>query len=255
MSRKSLALATSALAAVLAVSAARAQTEILITEDWEPSPGKVWANGFNAQNSPNDHFISFSNESGHSIVVPFVSGYDPNTSPVPTQQANTIVATNLNAASSATKANPDSWSFNYLMNVTLTGANGPTDTASLAFTGTATATAYNQTQNGKTFTFFNIQDTPTSPVTQSTTLDGNTVYVNLPALAPNTLGSTNNGAYSGYVWATPGQSDTGGGPTGGDGGGGPPQSSPEPSTWLLSFLGLSSGLGAASWRRWRGRAA
>ncbi len=245
-------LLASALVALLAASAARAQTEVLITEDWQPSPGKVWATGFNAQNSPNDHFISFSNESQHPIVVPFVSGYNPSTSPVPTQQANTIVATNINAASSAPKASPDSWNFNYLLNVTLTGNQGPTDTASLAFTGTITATAFNETQNGKSFTFFNIQDTPSSPVTQHTTLDGNTVYVNLPALAPNTLGSTNNGAYSGYVWATPGQSTTGGGPTGGDTGG--TQNSPEPSALLLSFLGLS-GLGAASWRRWRARAA
>jgi hypothetical protein len=252
MRRRSPALAGAALAALLAATAARAQTEVLVTEDWEPSPGKVWANGFNAQSSPNDHFISFSNEQSHPIVVPFISGYDPNTSPVPTTQANTIVATNLNAASSAPKSSPDSWSFNYLMNVTLTGANGPNDTASLAFTGTINATAYNESLNGKTFTYFNLQDTSSSPVTQSVQLDGNTVYVNLPALAPNTLGSTNNGAYSGYVWATPGQSSTGGGPTGGGGGG--TLSSPEPSTLLLSFLGLS-GLGAASWRRWRARAA
>jgi hypothetical protein len=244
MRRKSVALVSAALAALLAATAARAQTEVLVTEDWEPSPGKVWANGFNAQNSPNDHFISFSNEQQHPIVVPFISGYNPNTSPVPTTQANTIVATNLNAASSATKANPDSWSFNYLMNVTLTGTGGPNDTASLAYTGTITATAYNESLNGKTFTFFNLQDTPSSPLTQSVQLDGNTVYVNLPKLAPNTLGSTNNGAYSGFIWATPGNS----------GPGGPPQNSPEPSTLLLSFLGLS-GLGAASWRKWRARAA
>jgi hypothetical protein len=242
MRQKSLALAGAALAALLAAGAARAQTEVLITEDWEPSPGKVWANGFNAQNSPTDHFLSFSNESQHPIVVPFISGYNPNSSPVPTQQANAIVATNLNAASSAPKSSPDSWSFNYLLNVTLAGANGPTDTASMAFTGTINATAYNETVNGKTFTFFNLQDAPSSPLTQSVQLDGNTFYVNLPKLAPNTLGSTNNGAYSGYIWATPGSS------------GGGPQNSPEPSTLLLSFLGLS-GLGAASWRRWRARAA
>jgi hypothetical protein len=253
MRRKSIALVSSVLAALLAAAAARAQTEVLIQEDWEPSPGKVWANGFNSQNSPNDHFLSFSNEQAHPIVVPFISGYNPNSSPVPTTQANTIVATNINAASSAIKANPDKWSFNYLLNVTLTGTNGPTDQAFLAYTGTITATAYNLTQNGKTFTFFNLQDSPSSPVTQSVQLDGNTVYVNLPALAPNTLGSTNNGAYSGYIWATPGNNG-GGGPTGGGGGGGGTQNSPEPSTLLLSFLGLS-GLGVASWRKWRAHAA
>jgi hypothetical protein len=248
MKRSLATLIGSTLVALLAASAARAQTEVLITEDWEPSPGKVWANGFNAQNSPSDHFISFSNEPQHAVVVPFVSGYKAG-DPAPTTQANTIVATNLNAASSATKAAPDSWNFNYLLNVTLTGASG--STANLAFTGTITATGYNITDptTGKLFTFFNLQDTPSSPVTQSATLDGNTVWVNLPSLAPNTLGSTNNGAYSGYIWATPGQSSGGGGPTGGG-----PQPSPEPSTLLLSFLGLS-GLGAATWRRWRARAA
>ncbi len=242
MKRSLATLIGSTLVALLAASAARAQTEVLITEDWEPSPGKVWATGFNQQNSPNDHFISFSNESQHPIVVPFISGYNPNSSPVPTTTANTIVATNLNAASSATKANPDSWSFNYLLNVTLSDSLGHTAANPLSFTGTITATAYNETVGGKTFTFFNLQDSPSSPVTQHTTLDGNTVYVNLPALAPNTLGSANNGAYSGYIWATPGN------------GGGNPQNSPEPSTLLLSFLGLS-GLGAASWRKWRARAA
>jgi hypothetical protein len=244
MKRSLATLLGSTLAALLAASAARAQTEVLITEDWEPSPGKVWATGFNPQNSPGDHFISFSNEPQHAIVVPFISGYNPSSSPAPTQQANTIVSTNINAVSSAPKTAPDSWNFNYLLNVTLTGTKGPTDTATMAFTGTITATAFNETLNGRNFTFFNLQDKTSSPVTQSVTLDGNTVYVNLPALAPNTLGSTNNGAYSGYVWATSGSSGTGGGP----------QNSPEPSALLLSFLGLS-GLGAASWRRWRARGA
>lgn len=242
----------STLVALLAATAAHADplpTEILIHEDWQPSPGKVWATGtdgtvFNALNSPNDHFLSFTNESNHPIVVPFVSGYDPNSSPVPVDQANTILATNINAASSAPKSNPDKWDFNYLLTVTLTGSGGAGDTALLTFTGHLQATAFNEVQDGQTFTFYNLKDTPTSPQTQSVTLDGNTVFVNLPTFASNTLGSTNNGAVQGFIWATPG--------------GGiitpPTNNSPEPSTLLLSLLGLS-GLGAASWRKWRARVA
>ncbi|HJT79515.1 MAG TPA: PEP-CTERM sorting domain-containing protein, partial [Gemmataceae bacterium] len=197
---------------------------------------------FNAQNSPSDHFLSFTNESNHPIVVPFVSGYNPFSSPLPVDQANTILATNINGVSSAPKSNKDSWDFNYLLTVTLTGNKGPGDFALMSFTGHIQATAYNETVNGEAFTFYNLKDTPTSPRTQSTMVDGNQVYINLPTFASNTLGSTNNGAAQGYIWAVPSLCDCVG----------TLPASPEPSTLVLSFLGLS-GLGIASWRQWRAR--
>jgi hypothetical protein len=74
--------------------------------------------------------------------------------------------------------------------------------------------------------------------------------VTLDPFAHPTTGSTNNGSIGAEVTAKA----VGGGGSGPSSGGGGGPSSPEPSGLVLSLLGLS-GLGAASWRRWRARAA
>jgi hypothetical protein len=112
----------------------------------------------------------------------------------------------------------------------------------LLFTGHLNATFYNYLGgDGKQHTYFNATNTYTSPITQTTTLDGNTITVALDPFAHPTTGSTNNGSIGAEITAT--VSSGGGGPP-------PSQGSPEPSSLVLSFLGLS-GLGAASWRKWR----
>jgi hypothetical protein len=69
---------------------------------------------------------------------------------------NQILATNLNAVTSASFAQPDKVSTDYTLKLTLTGANGPTDTAQLLFTGHLNATFYNyQGTDGKQHTYFN----------------------------------------------------------------------------------------------------
>jgi hypothetical protein len=243
MKRLSVPLLGSTLALLLAAAAVRANPvpdphppTITITENWEPNLFKVYANGADAVNHPNDHYISFSDEKPHTIDVP--TQYAP-----PWLGPNQILATNLNAVTSATFAHPDIVTTSYTLGLTLTGVNGASDTALVLFTGHLNATFYNYLgSDGKQHTFFNATNTYTSPITQTTMLDGNSISVSLDPFAHPTTGSTNNGSIGAEIIA---RVSTGGGP-------GP--DSPEPSSLVLSFLGLS-GLGAASWRKWRARAA
>jgi hypothetical protein len=252
MKRLSMALVGSTLALLAAGPAARANPvsvtgppTITITENWEPNVFKVYAAGANPSVTPNDHYISFSDETAHQIDVP-----------TPSAPAwlgpNQILATNLNAVTSASFANPDKVNTNYTLAMKLTGSQSPTDTATLLFTGHLSATFYNyQGTDGKQHTYFNGQNTYTSPVTQVATLEGNTISVTLDPFAHPTTGSTNNGSIGAEVTAKT-VGGGGSGPSSSGGGGGP--SSPEPSGLVLSLLGLS-GLGAAAWRRRRAGAA
>jgi hypothetical protein len=247
MKRLSMALLGSALALLAAGPAAHADPvsvtgppTITVTENWEPNVFKVFAAGADPTKTPNDHYISFSDEKAHQIDVPTPAA-------PPWLGPNQVLATNLNAVTSATFAHPDKVNTNYTLALTLTGGKGPTDTAQLLFTGRLSATFYDyQGTDGKQHVYFNAQNTYTSPVTQTARLDGNTISVTLDPFAHPTTGSTNNGSIGAEVTAK----------TIGGAGGGPGVSpaSPEPSGLVLSFLGLS-GVGAASWRRWRARAA
>jgi hypothetical protein len=244
MKRLSVTLLGSALAVLVAGAGVRANPvpasqppTITVTENWTPNLFKVYATGYDPSTNPNNHYISFSNESSHPIDVP--TQFAP-----PWLGPNQVLATNLNAATSATFDTPDKVSTDYTLSLTLTGNNGNTDTATLIFTGHLNATFYDYTgTDNKQHIFFNANNTYTSPITQTATLDGNSITVTLDSFAHPTTGSTNNGSIGAEITAKiSGGNDHG------------PGDSPEPSTLLLSFLGLS-GLGAASWRRWRARAA
>src|SRR5581483_8755409 len=91
----------------------------------------------------------------------------------------------------------------------------------------------------------NIKNSFSGETTRTVTLGGNTYQVSLSNdlySPPGPPGISNAGSISAHVEVTPASDDTGGGPGGG------PSDTPEPSTMLLSGLGLSV-LGAASWRR------
>jgi hypothetical protein len=210
---------------------------VTVSENWTPNLFKVYATGYDPSTNPNNHYISFSNEAAHSIDIPTQNA-------PPWLGPNQVLATNLNAASSATFDNPDKVNTDYTLSLTLTGNNGNTDTATLIFTGHLNATFYDYTgTDGKQHVFFNANNTYTSPVMQQTTLDGYTITVTLDPFAHPTTGSSNNGSIGASITAS---IPPGGPPDGG------PTGSPEPSSLVLSFLGLS-GLGAASWRKWRQR--
>jgi len=242
MKRFALTLLGSALAVLAAGAVVQADPmsgppTITVTENWSPNLARVYAAGADPSATPNDHYISFSNEATHQIDIP--TPFAP-----PWLGPNQVLATNLNAVTSATFANPDKISSDYTLSLKLTGNGDPTDTATLIYTGHLSATFYNYTgTDGKQHTYFNAQNTYTSPVTQQATLDSNTITVTIDQFAHPTTGSTNNGSIGAEITAQVAS---------GDGGG--PRGTPEPSTLLLSFLGVS-GLGAASWRRWRARAA
>jgi hypothetical protein len=245
MKRLSWTLAGSALALLAAASGGRANPvtpigppTVTVSENWEPNLFKVYAAGADPVKNPNDHYISFSDEKVHQIDVP-----------TPSAPAwlgpNQILATNLNATTSATFANPDKVSTDYTLKLTLTGDKGATDTANVIFTGHLNATFYNYTgSDGKQHTYFNAQNQYTSPSPQTASLDGYTFKVWLDPFAHPTAGSTNNGSIGAEITANPSSPGPGPGPG--------PRGTPEPGTLLLSLLGVSTVGGGAWWRRLRG---
>jgi hypothetical protein len=246
MRRLSVAFLGSALAVLPAAAGARANPiapagppTITVTADWQPNLVKAWAAGSNPLVTWNDHFLSFSNESVRPIDVP-TQFARPGLGP--TQ----VLATTLSAVTSATRALPDKVVTDYTLALVLTGSRGPADTTTLSFTGRLSATFFtDRGPDGLPHTYLDAQNRYTGLIAQTATLDGNTITVKLDPFARSTAGPTDHGSMSADITAN----IAGPGPGPAPGGTG----APEPSTLVLSLLGLS-GLGAASWRRWRPRA-
>jgi hypothetical protein len=145
-----------------------------------------------------------------------------------------IVVTNIRAFSSASRSKPDVFtnaaiSFSLVLKDELSN-----QTATLKFSG-----LFNGTISA---TSANVRFTPTVPLIETVKLGGHTYTVNLGNYAPpGPPDASNAGSISAHV----GVDEI----VHGGGGGG---QAPEPSTLLLSCLGLS-GLGIAGWRKLRQR--
>jgi hypothetical protein len=218
------ALVPSTLALLLLAGAAHAAP--LFSYNWSPDTQKHFADGFGPGDT--DHYVNFSNEPPKDASVNSVT------------HKTHLVATNLSVFSSADDDTPDSINSNYGLTLVLKDiATGHSHTFS--FTGTLSGTFSSGTSNiDNTFT-------GGSPATWTDT-NGDTFKITTDSYTPP---GPPNASLLGSIGATvlyaKGNS-TGGGDTGGGG----TQDSPEPSTLLLSFFGLS-GLGMASWRKWQAR--
>jgi PEP-CTERM motif len=225
MKRIALTHAGSVLALVLAAAGARANpSTVFITENWAPGASRVYATGFS---SGNDHYVSFSNENAVTVEAP-VNGVLPPAD---------ILASNLQTHSTALDlAHADHVSSDYTLSLVLTD-NATNATKTLIFHGHLNATFW-QNYSSMTNTFG-------PDASQTVTLGGEQVTVKLDSFThssnPN---SQNNGSIGGAMLASSGNNNPGSGPG--------PNNTPEPSTLLLSFLGLSA-LGARAW--WRRRPA
>jgi hypothetical protein len=148
-----------------------------------------------------------------------------------------IVVTNLRAFSSALRNAPDTFT-NAPISFTLTLKDEKSNlTGTFKFSG-----VFNGTISA---TSANVQFLPTAPLIETLKIGANTYTVNLGSYAPpGPPAASNAGSISAHVAVN--EIVTGGG--GGTG------QAPEPSTLLLSCLGLS-GMGLAGWRKWRQRLA
>jgi hypothetical protein len=148
-----------------------------------------------------------------------------------------IVVTNIRAFSDASRSKPDVFNHSAVSFTLLLQDELSRQTASLKFTG-----FFNGTISA---TSSNVLFTATAPLTQTVKLGGHTYTVNLGSYAPpGPPDASNAGSLSANVAVD--QIITGGG------GGGGNNNAPEPSTLLLSCLGLA-GAGMAGWRKWRQR--
>jgi hypothetical protein len=231
MKRLSLTLMGSLVVLGLASAGARATpTTIDVTENWAPGASRLYAMGFS---SGNDHYVSFSNESAVTVEVPVNGSFPP----------ASILATNLKTVSSQpSAATADHVNSDYTLSILITN-NATNDTAPLLFKGhldALFAQHYASTNMANTF-YYDDSNNHVLSVTKSVVLDGYTIFVTLGPFTPfSNPNSQNNGSIGGVMYAQVG-----------NGGPGPnPNGSPEPSTLVMSFLGLS-GLGLASWRKWR----
>jgi hypothetical protein len=222
--------------AVLLLTAAGARatpSTILVTENWEPAQLKLYANGFS---SGNDHYVSFTDENSVTVEVPVNGSFPP----------ASILATNLKTVSSQPNAgSADHVNADYTLGLVLTN-NATHDTAPLSFKGhldALFAQHYASTNLADTF-YYDSSNNHVQSVTKSVVIDGYTIFVTLGPFTPfSNPNSQNNGSIGGVMFARVGD---------GPGPGPNPNGSPEPSTLVMSFLGLS-GLGLASWRKWRRR--
>jgi hypothetical protein len=149
-----------------------------------------------------------------------------------------IVVTNIRAFSSAGRGTPDVFSHAAVSFALLLKDELSNKTATLTFSG-----FFNGTISA---TSSNVAFTPTAPLTQTVKLGTNTYTINLGNYSPpGPPDASNAGSISAHV----GVNEI---PTGGGGGGGGNNQAPEPSTLLLSCLGLA-GTGLAGWRKWRQR--
>ncbi len=145
------------------------------------------------------------------------------------------VASNLKTFSSAPINTPATFTaVPYNLTITLTDAASlATDT--LSFGGTVNGTLSSSHSN--------ITNTFSGPTTQTSVLGGNTYTVTIgPFSPPGPPSSTTVGSISAFVSVLGPQGG------GGGGGGGSVGGAPEPSTAVLSCLGISF-LGLSSWRR------
>jgi uncharacterized iron-regulated membrane protein len=177
------------------------------------SPG---APALTADNNPGAG-VTFTNEATH-----FATG------------SSDVVATNLRVFSSATAGSPDSITGsngNYSLTLQLSEAeNGNVNTATLTFTGKLAGSFSSESSN--------LTNTYGPNASQTVSLGSFNFTVSLlPATLPGPPDQTNAGSIAAHVTVS---SLT-------------PQSVPEPSTMLLSGLGLTF-LGAASWRKRRAKA-
>jgi hypothetical protein len=220
--KPTLTLIAPALALLLAVAGARAAP--IFSYNWSPDTEKHFADGFGPGST--DHYVDFSNEPPKDASVN------------PTSHQTHLVATNLRIFSSADDNTPDSINSNYTLTMALQDlATGHSHT--FAFTGNLNGTFSTGTANVEN------AFTGGSPVTWTDT-NGDTFKITMDTYTPP---GPPDASLLGSIGATVAYSHSGaGGGGGGGGGGGKPPDAPEPSTLLLSVLGLS-GAGMASWRR------
>lgn len=239
-------LAAAALAAPVAVP-----DSVTITENWAPSgPGwvaqadgsgdRVYATGYTG--NLNDNYLFVTNEKSATVNVP------TETSKLPPAD---VTPARLLTVSSASKANANTISTNYTLSLVVTD-NVTNATAAATFYGKLTGTFYHGYSSFLNTFLSGANGSAVPSVSQNIVLNlGNnqteTIAVKLDQFtSPNSnQGSSNTGSIGAHISANLG-TGTGGGPG--------PNGTPEPSTMVLSFLGLS-GLGMASWRRWRARKA
>ena len=203
--------------------AAGAQASPLFNYNWSPDTEKHFADGFGPGDT--DHYVDFSNEPPKDASVN------------PTSHKTHVVATNLKVFSSADDNTPDNINSNYSLTLVL---------QDLA-TGNSHTFIFNGNLNGSFSTgTSNIDNAFTGPTLGTwTDTNGDAFKVTMDTYTPP---GPPNASLAGSVGAT--VFYTKGGDKGPPGGTGGNHDSPEPSTLLLSFLGLS-GAGMASWRRWR----
>jgi hypothetical protein len=256
MNRLSATLFGSVLALPLLAAAAQAgpvavPDSVTITENWAPSgPGwvaqadgsgdRVYPTGY--KGNQNDNYLFVTNEKSATVNVP------TETSKLPPAD---VTPARLWTVSSASKANANAIATNYTLSMVVTD-NATNATKTLTFYGKLTGTFYHGYSSFTNTFLSGPNGTAVSSVTGQAVLSlGNkqneTITVKLDQFtSPNSNQvSTNTGSIGAHISANLGNG-TGGGPG--------PSGSPEPSTMVLSFLGLS-GLGMASWRRWRARKA
>ena len=204
--------------ALLLIGAA-AQAAPIFNYNWSPDTEKHFADGFGPGDT--DHYVDFSNEP------------PKNASVNPTSHSTHVVATNLKVFSSADDNTPDTINSNYQLTLVLQDlATGHSHT--FTFGGTLSGSFSTGTSNiDNSFTG--------STAGNWTDTNGDAFKVTIDTYTPP---GPPNASLAGSVGATVFYTAGGGNHNP------PPSHSPEPSTLLLSFLGLS-GAGMASWRRWR----
>lgn len=145
-----------------------------------------------------------------------------------------IVVSNIRAFSSATRGVPDIFNHAATSFTLLLSDESSKKTATLTFSG-----FFNGTISA---TSANVHFIATAPLVRTVKLGANTYTVNLGSYSPPGPPAASN---AGSISANVAVNEI----THGGGGGGGTQHAPEPSTLLLSCLGLSS-LGLAGWRKW-----
>jgi hypothetical protein len=205
--------------ALLLVGAA-AQAAPIFNYNWSPDTEKHFADGFGPGDT--DHYVDFSNEPPKDASVN------------PASHKTHVVATNLKVFSSADDNTPDTINSNYTLTLVLQDiATGHSHT--FTFGGTLSGSFSTGTSN------IDNSFTGSTVVTWKDT-NNDTFKVTMDTYTPP---GPPNASLAGSVGATVFY-QKGSGTPGGTGG----HDQPEPSTLILSFLGLS-GAGMASWRRWR----